>query len=92
MGNSNDQDDAASLNSFKTCPSEPNLSSGYVVPRQVSDNYDGGRNTMPAGGGGGGSSMKKKKLTPSPSRKGNKAILVRGNSGGGRDGIHRERR
>ena len=34
------EDDTASLNSFKTCPSEPNLS---AVPRQVADTYDSGR-------------------------------------------------
>lgn len=33
--------DNASLTSFKTCPSDPNLSS--LVPRQVSDNYSGGK-------------------------------------------------
>ncbi|XP_059085516.1 bestrophin-3-like isoform X3 [Tigriopus californicus] len=32
-------DDSASITSFKTCPSEPNLA---FVPRQVSDNYDTG--------------------------------------------------
>lgn len=35
------EDDTASINSFKTCPSEPNLNlTGGVVPRQVSDNYE----------------------------------------------------
>lgn len=32
-------EDTASITSFKTCPSEPNLA---FVPRQVSDNYDTG--------------------------------------------------
>lgn len=33
------EEDTASLNSFKTCPSEPNLNSSSLVPRVVSDNY-----------------------------------------------------
>ena len=47
------EDDTASLNSFKTCPSEPNLSVGGMVPRQVSDSYET-RILGPGGGGGGG--------------------------------------
>ena len=36
------EDDTASLNSFKTCPSEPNLSGlgPGLVPRQVSESYE----------------------------------------------------
>jgi len=33
------EDDAASVTSFKTCPSDPNLMAN-LLPRQVTDNYD----------------------------------------------------
>ena len=40
------EEDRASVNSFKTCPSETNLS---YLPRQVSDTYaGGGASTLPA--------------------------------------------
>ncbi len=39
--NSTQEDDSASINSFKTCPSEPSLHvSSNFVPRQVSDSYE----------------------------------------------------